>query len=59
MILEAAVVILAAVAIYKHVGKAKLEADVKSAVAKVEAGISSFSVSSAVASIKADLKRIF
>lgn len=58
-LLEGAVVISVGYAIVKHFGKAKLEADVKAAVAKVEAGISSFSVSSAVASIKADLKNLF
>lgn len=58
-LLDGAVVISVAYAIYKHVGKAKLEADVKAAVAKVEAVASSASVSSVIASIKADLKSIF
>lgn len=54
MIIEAVAVIAVAVAIYKHVGKAKVVADVQAAVAKAEQFVTASSV---VASIKADLKK--
>lgn len=50
--------LLAAVAyaVYKHVGKAKIEADVKAAVAKAESIVSP-TAASVIASIKADFEK--